>query len=147
MKFSGKIRLDKTKCHKKAGLYPLSRRQIFGKTKNLIPPLLGFPHFLKFSIPPPYQQIGHPKFSLSKQMQINTVHVKQQHTVDFFIFKFTLKYMVGNVYINKIHARQCLYISLYSREGFSHPLNFLLYPKESYSSNFKTARRKRFFNG
>ena len=30
-----------------------------------------------------------------------------------FIFKFTLKYMLENVYINKIHARQCLYISLY----------------------------------
>ena len=35
---------------------------------------------------------------------INTIHVKQQHNVCFFIFKVTLKYMFGNVYINKIHA-------------------------------------------
>ena len=30
---------------------------------------------------------------------INAIHVKQQHNVGFFIFKFTLKYMLGNVYI------------------------------------------------
>ena len=29
-----------------------------------------------------------------------TIHVKQQHNVGFFIFKFTLKYMLQNVYIN-----------------------------------------------
>ena len=41
-----------------------------------------------------------------KLSSINTIHVKQQHNVGFFIFKFTLKYMVGvikhmlgNVYI------------------------------------------------
>ena len=44
---------------------------------------------------------------------INAIYVKQQHA-GFFIFKFTLKYMLDNIYINKIHARQCLYIiSLY----------------------------------
>ena len=36
-----------------------------------------------------------------------------------------IKYMIGNVYINKIRDRQCLYIiRLYFREGLSHPLNF-----------------------
>ena len=64
-----------------------------------------------------------------KLSSINTTHVKPQHTVVFFIFKFTLKYMLGNVYINKIHARQCLYISLYCREGFSHPFNFFVVSK------------------
>ena len=29
--------------------------------------------------------------------------------------------MLGNVYVNKIHARQCEYISLYCGEGFFHP--------------------------
>ena len=38
-----------------------------------------------------------------KLSSINTIHVKQQHNVGFFIFKFTIKYMLGNVYINKIH--------------------------------------------
>ena len=33
--------------------------------------------------------------------------------------------MLGNVYINKIHARQYLYIlSLYCREGVSYPFSF-----------------------
>ena len=34
-----------------------------------------------------------------KVNSINAAHVKQQHNVGFFIFKFTLKYMLGNVYI------------------------------------------------
>ena len=46
-----------------------------------------------------------------KLSSINTIHVKQEHNFGFFIFKFTLKYMLSNVYINKIHARQCLYIT------------------------------------
>ena len=60
-----------------------------------------------------------------KFSSINTVHVKQQHNVGFSIFKFTLKYMLGNVYINKIHSKQCLYISLYCREGFFPSFQFL----------------------
>ena len=61
---------------------------------------------------------------------INTIHVKQQCKVGFFIFKFTLKYMLGNVYINTIHARQCSYIiSLYCREIFSHSFNFFVVSK------------------
>ena len=53
--------------------------------------------------------------------------------------------MLGNVYINKIHARQCLcIIRLYCREGFPILSISLLYPKESFTYNFKTARKKRF---
>ena len=33
-----------------------------------------------------------------KLSSINTINVKQQHNVGFFIFKFTLKYMLGDVY-------------------------------------------------
>ena len=44
-------------------------------------------------------------------------------------FNFTLKYML-NVYINKIHAGQCLHIiSLYYREGFSDAFNFFVVSK------------------
>ena len=40
-------------------------------------PLLGSPlHFLKSYIPPPYRQIGHPKFSLLTEMQLKFSSVK-----------------------------------------------------------------------
>ena len=108
---------------------------------KIIHPINGIPS------PPPTQflKIPHPPTLLAnpssqvflinrnatvKLSSINTIHVKQQHNIGFFIFKFTLKYMLGNVYINKIHARQCLYIiSLYCREGFSHPFNFFVVSK------------------
>ena len=60
-------------------------------------PVLGSPHFLKSPISPPSQQISHPKFSFINKnatvelSSINTIHVKQQHNVDFLIFKFSLK--------------------------------------------------------
>ena len=60
-----------------------------------------------------------------------TIHVKQ-HNVGIFIFKFTLKYMLSDV-INKIHARQCLYY-VFGKDS-------LLYPKESFMPNLKTARK------
>ena len=79
---------------------------------------------------------------------MNTIHVKQQHNVGFFIFKFFPKFMLDNVYINKIHARQCLsIISLYCREGFSHAFICLLHLKESFTLYFKIARKKRFLIG
>ena len=94
------------------------------------------PHFLKSPIPQTLPTNWSSQVFLInrnatvKLSSINTIHVKQQHNVGFFIFKFTLKYMLGNVYINKIHARQCLYtISLYCREGFSHPFNFFVVSK------------------
>ena len=76
------------------------------------------------------RQIGHLKFSLFKKNAtvkislINTIHVKRQHEVGYFIFKFTLKFMLGNVYINKIYARQCLFLICW--EGFSHPFTFFV---------------------
>ena len=36
----------------------------------------------------------------------------------FSFFKFPLKYMLSSIYINKIQATQCLYISLCYRKGF-----------------------------
>ena len=99
---------------------------------KIIPPLLE-------SIPSrlPFLEILHPPTLLVnwssqvtvKLSSINTLHVKQQHKVGFFIFKFNLKYMPGNVYIDKIHASQCLYIRLCCREGFSHPFNFFVISK------------------
>ena len=95
--------------------------------------LLGSPPFLKISPPhPPFpillanqssQVFLINKNETVKLCSINTVHVKQHHNDGFFIFKFTLKCMLGNAYINKIHAGQCLYRSLYCREGFSNPLS------------------------
>ena len=66
--------------------------------------------------------------SLLTEMQLSAnIHVAQQHNLGFFIFKFTLAYILGNAYINEIHARQCLYImSIYFREGFSYPFNFFV---------------------
>ena len=57
--------------------------------------------------------------SLLTEMQLLTnIHVTQQHNLGFFIFKSTLAYILSNVYINEIHARQCLYImSICFREG------------------------------
>ena len=43
---------------------------------------------------------------------MNIIHVKQQHNVGFFSFKFTVKYILDDVYINKIHASKCFYNKL-----------------------------------
>ena len=108
-------------------------------------PLLGSPHFLKSPIPHLIGKSIIQVFLINRSATMklslrNTIHVKQQHNVGLFICKFTLKYMwgiikymLGNVYI----------ISFYCREGSIS----LLYPKESFKCNFKTARKKRFFNG
>ena len=45
---------------------------------------------------------------------VNAICVKQQHNIGFFIFKFTLKYTLGNVYINEINA---IYIYIYYHEN------------------------------
>ena len=69
-----------------------------------------FAHFLKSPISPHLTgKWAIPSFLINrnatvKLSSINTIHVKQQHNVGFFIFNFNLKYMLGNVYINKIHA-------------------------------------------
>ena len=100
---------------------------------KIISPITRIPPFLKIPHPPtlPANQSSQVflinRNATVKLSSINTIHVfLQQHNVGFFIFKFPLKNVLGNVYINKVHARQCLYIiSLYCREGFSHPFKFL----------------------
>ena len=37
------------------------------------------------------------RYATVKLSSMNAIHVKQQHNVGIFIFKFTLKYMLGNV--------------------------------------------------
>ena len=100
------------------------------------PPLLGSPHFLKSPTPPilpanwSSQAFRIDRNATAKLDSMKTIHVKQQHNIGFFIFKFTLKYMLGNAYNNKIHALQCLYIiSLHCRESFPHPFNFFVLSK------------------
>ena len=105
-----------------------------------------FQNHLPITRIPPFFKILHP-FTLPGNMSpqvflnnrnatvklssINTIHVKQRHSNDFFNFKLTLKYMLGNVYINKTNARQCLHIiSLYCREVLFHPFNFFVVFKE-----------------
>ena len=78
-------------------------------------PLLGSPSFLKISPPLPHPPTLPADWSFQvflinrnatvKLISINTMHVKQHQNIVFFIFKLTLKYMLGNIYINKIHAR------------------------------------------
>ena len=49
--------------------------------------------------------------------------------------------MLGNVYINQRHARECLHlISLYCRKGFSHSFNFFVVSKKSFQ-NFRKKRK------
>ena len=68
---------------------------------------------------PPYRLIGHNQVFLIdrnvtvKLSSIKTIHVKLQHNVGFLIFKYTLKYMLVNVYINKMNIRKWLYIISY----------------------------------
>ena len=83
------------------------------------------PAHFKITPPPPspFLKIPHPstlpanqssqvflinRNATAKLSSINTIHVTQQHYVGLFIFKFSLKCMLCNVYVNKIHATQCL---------------------------------------
>ena len=82
---------------------------------HIITSITSIPHFLKSCILNITDKSAIPVFLIDRSVtvklsSINTVHVKQQHNIGFFVFKFTLKYMLHNVYINKIHAKQCLYI-------------------------------------
>ena len=114
---------------------------------DINPPLLGSSLFHKTPDPPillanwSSQVFLITRNATVKLSSINIIHVKQQHNVGFFILNFLVKYMPGNVYINKIHARQCL--------GKVFPILSisLLFLKTCFRSNFKTAWRKRFFNG
>ena len=55
---------------------------------------------------------------------MNTMHVKQQHNVGFAIFKFTLKHIL-DVFIDKIHDRQCLYYKFILKGRFFLCFQFL----------------------
>ena len=77
------------------------------------PPHFQVPPFFKISHPPTLtaNRSSH-VFLINRNAtvnlsSINTVHVKQQNNVGSFIFKCSLKYMLGNVYINNIYARHC----------------------------------------
>ena len=103
---------------------------------EIIPPITRIPPFLKIPYPPTltvnwsYHVFPINRNAVVKLSSINSIHVKQQRNVEFFTFKFTLKYMPGNIYINKIHARQGLYIiNLYFREGLFCPFNFFVIAK------------------
>ena len=104
------------------------------------------PYFLKPPIPPPYWQIDHPSFSYWQKCNYE-IKFKKYYPCKTTTYRWLFHFQVHSkvhVRYNKIHARQCLYIiSLYCREGSIS----LLYPKESFKCNFKTARKKRFFNG
>ena len=79
---------------------------------------------------PPYRLIGHNQVFLIdrnvtvKLSSIKTIHVKLQHNVGFLNFKDTLKYMLVNVYMNKMNVRKWLYTG-----GFFHAFNFFVVSK------------------
>ena len=116
---------------------------IVRKGVSTLPPFQNHPPLLGFA--PPFLKIPHPRtlptnrpsqvFLIDRNASVklssaNTIHIKQQDNVGFFIFKFPLKYMLDHVYVNKIHARIYLYIiSLYYREGFFHAFNFFVVSK------------------
>ena len=66
---------------------------------KIIPPLLGSPHPPNLPANQSAQAFLINRYTTEKLRLINTIHVKQQH-VGIFIFKFTLKYMFGDVYNN-----------------------------------------------
>ena len=99
-------------------------------TPNPLPISKSFPPISQNPLSPslPANQSSHVflvnRNATVKLSSTNTIHVKQQHNLGFFIFKITLNYMLSNVCITKIHPRHCLYISLYHRDNFSHFFNF-----------------------
>ena len=56
---------------------------------------------------PPLVFLNNRNATVKLLSSINATHVKQRHNVGFFTFKFTLKYMLGNVYI----TLYCLYVN------------------------------------
>ena len=66
----------------------------------------SFPRFLKILHSQTLQT--NQKNTTVRLISVSTIHLKQQHNVSFYIFKFIVKYIL-DVYINKIHARKCLY--------------------------------------
>ena len=118
-------------------------------TITRIPSISWNPPFPTLLTNRPSQDVLINRNATVKLSSINTIHVKQKHNVGLLIFKFTLKYILGNAYSNKINARQCFYIiSLYFYIiGKVAPMlsDSLLYSKESFTSNFKTASEEKIF--
>ena len=100
------------------------------KKKEILPKMLTFCFciFLKFLGPffcdPP------PSPTLLGNQSFQVFLINRNATVKLSSINIHVKYMLGNVYIDKIHARQSLYIiSLYFKEGFSHSFNFCVLSK------------------
>ena len=95
-----------------------------------IPPFLKISHLPTLPANRSFQVFLINRNATKKLSSINTIHVKQQNNVGFFIFKFHSKVDASNIYINKSYARQCLYIRcIYYMEGFSHPFSFFVVSK------------------
>ena len=96
----------------------------------LLPGSLHRP-FLKILHPPtlPKNQLTQAflidRNAIAKLSSMNIIHVKQQHNVGFFSFKFTVKYILDDVYINKIHASKCFYNKLILQGRFFPCFQFL----------------------
>ena len=85
------------------GLLPLHHAKAWGI--NPLPPFFKIPHPPTLPANWSSQVFLINRNATVKLSSINTIHVKQQHNVGFFIFRFTLKYilgiikyMLGNVY-------------------------------------------------
>ena len=102
---------------------------------KIIPAITRIPRFLK--IPHPLtlpvnwsSQVFFINRNITvKLSSINTNHLNQKHDIGFSILNITLKYMLGNAYVNKIHARQYLYIIRLFCRGFPYPFNFFVVSK------------------
>ena len=87
-----------------------SNMKLFVTKNSIVCRRVSSPPFLKISHPPTLPTNRSSQVFLInrnvtvKLSSMNTIHVKQEHNVGFSIFKFTLKYMLGNVYGNEIHV-------------------------------------------
>ena len=90
------------------GYYPLISKSPHPITR--IPPFLKVSHLLTLLATWSSHVFRINKNATVKLGSVNAICVKQQHNIGFFIFKSTLKYMLGNVYINEINA---IYIYIY----------------------------------
>ena len=120
-------------------------RKVAGKPVFIFFVVRKIPYFPTLLVNWSYQVFLINRNATVKLSSINIIHVKQQHNISFSIFKFTLKYMLGNVYVNKIHVGQCLYIISSFCGGFPHPFNFFVLSKGIITSScFEQLRRKDF---
>ena len=98
------------------GYYPLISKSPHPITR--IPPFLKVSHLLTLLAIWSSHVFRINKNATVKLGSVNAICVKQQHNIGFFIFKSTLKYMLGNVYINEINAIYIyIYIYIYYHEN------------------------------